>query len=579
MLTARGVRSNMTVDSNFGELGGSGGPNRGELAAATAGAEVANPLAPDQVTGGGGGADASSVSGSSDTRASMTVDEIMEKTLDDLAGRYTFLAMCALGLANSADSAEMMVISFIMPELDFSETLKGVLSGAMFAGMLVGGVTSGLVADRIGRRPCLLGSMVINLLFGLVIVIFPDSWEWIFGCRVLAGVGVGGTVPVMFTMAAEFSGPKYRGRFITTVCSFWMFGGMFVAGACWLMLGKYKLHWTYACYASQVPNLISMLMIFFFLDETPHFLYNQGRTDAAVKVLRRMARWSHRQFVNPFENDTGRRLSRNIAQVDQNGEVVVPRASRVLPARSRESYGGVDTGPIPMPPVVGDAQGGCNPCKGLGDMFKPKLRLASVSLIVMWATLSFGWYGIILWIPRLFKDYDAGFGAYEEAFMVQMANLPGNVLSVLLVDYVGRNRLLSISMFGSSVICLVMGFQKQLTPIVVLACVYNGVSIIGWGCLSCVSSESFPTYLRSTAVGFLSGTGRVASGLSQVAFGLMFHYKMPASMILFSGAITMSLGAFAAWYLDYAHARQQRYAPVVDEQSPLPSPRDSRDVV
>ena len=460
--------------------------------------------------------------------ASHDETEELEGILDELSGKYQVMAMCALGLANAADSAEMMVISFIMPELDQTETMKGILSGSMFAGMLVGGLVSGIVADRIGRKPCLLAFMVLNFVFGVAVAAFPHLWYWIFACEILAGVGVGGTIPVMFTMAAEIPGPKYRGKLISGVCSFWMFGGLYTAGASWLIIGHYKYHWKYAAFASQLPNFTAAILIALFLDETAKFHVVKGNYAAASKVLQNMAWWNGIELAPYTRKDQAAADVNSAGQCGPYGAVPVPDDAEVKVHR---------------------APGATNPCQGIGDMFAPQLRKVSWAITIMWATLSFGWYGIILWIPKLFKSYDAGFSTYEEAFMVQAANLPGNILAILLIDRVGRNRLLSISMFGSSAICLVMGFQHSLEPIVVLACAYNGVSIIGWSCLSCVTSESFPTYLRSTAVGFLSGTGRVASGLSQVAFGLMFHYDMPVSVILFTAAGTMSIGALSALYL------------------------------
>eukprot|EP01059_Diplonema_ambulator_P017060 TRINITY_DN2905_c0_g2_i2.p1 TRINITY_DN2905_c0_g2~~TRINITY_DN2905_c0_g2_i2.p1 ORF type:complete len:501 (+),score=60.34 TRINITY_DN2905_c0_g2_i2:39-1505(+) len=452
------------------------------------------------------------------------LDEL-EECLNNITGRYQLVALLALGLANAADSTELMVISFIMPKLDFDDTMKGILSGSMFFGMLVGGMLAGNLADQIGRKPCLLVSMWVNFAFGLLIVVFPNSWQWIFFCRILTGVGVGGTVPVMFTMAAEITGLNYRGKFITIICSFWMFGGVYTAGVAWWIIGRNDHSWTWVSVASQIPNLIAIILIHLFMYETPRYCVHKGDTARATVILEKIARFNGKPFVNPFTEAT-RRLS------------TTATAKPTL----KESW------------------------KLLNDLFKQGYGKTTLLLIVTWFTLSYGWYGIILWIPKLFDEYDAGLDDYQNTFLVQAANLPGNIMSAVLVDRLGRKRMLCYSMGLSCIVCVCMGFQNSLYPIVGLACGYNAVSIIGWNSLSCLSSESFPTEYRSTAVGVLSATGRVASGLSQLAFGLLFHYSVHVSIILFMAAGMMGAGSLAAYCLPFEPALQKKSDIVVNDE-------------
>lgn len=39
----------------------------------------------------------------------------------------------------------------------------------------------------------------------------------------------------------------------------------------------------------------------------------------------------------------------------------------------------------------------------VSKLFHPRIRRTSVLLMISWFTLSFGWYGLILWIPSLFN--------------------------------------------------------------------------------------------------------------------------------------------------------------------------------
>ena len=83
-------------------------------------------------------------------------------------GRGTWLMMRILGLGNAADAVEVLSIGYIIvPGVYNSDGSDGltkqeseILTAAVFAGMLVGGLLWGTMSDKFGRRPCLLISRV-----------------------------------------------------------------------------------------------------------------------------------------------------------------------------------------------------------------------------------------------------------------------------------------------------------------------------------------------------------------------------------------------------------------------------------
>ena len=433
----------------------------------------------------------------------------LEHYLDVNMGRYQWITLLALGLSNAADCTELMLISFIMPKLDFTDTMKGILSGSMFLGMIVGGLCSGSLSGMIGRRKCLISALSVNVIFGTLTALFPNSWEWIFFCRTTAGVGVGGTVPAMFTMASEITSQKYRGQFINMVCTCWMVGGIFTGGTAWVMLGYYDLSWRYLCAASQVPSIVALAVLFLYVLETPKYYVSKRDEESLRDVLTTMAKRNKAEPPPP-----------------------VPLLT--------EMCGGEIEERVTLKESI----------KILRELYSKRMIRTTCLLTVTWFTLSFGWYGIILWVPKLFDRFGHD-DIYGDALLVQIATLPGNVASAILIDRLGRKKLLISSMTLSCFICVALGFQNTLTGTVILACVYNGISIAGWNSLGCLTSESFPTAERSTAVGLLSSVGKLASGLSQVAFGVMFYYNLPYSAILFLAAGMMLLGSIATSFLPF----------------------------
>jgi MFS family permease len=169
------------------------------------------------------------------------------------------------------------------------------------------------------------------------------------------------------------------------------------------------------------------------------------------------------------------------------------------------------------------------------------LRRTSHLLIAIWFTLSFGWYGLILWIPELFEKQNFSLDVYEDAFFVPAANLPGNIAAALLMDRVGRKNLLGGSMLVACGMALVFALSKTATLTVIAACLLNAVSIGAWNALDCLSTESFPTSLRNGAMGVLAACGRLGSIAGQFVFAALID-DVPlllslAAAILFLGAI------------------------------------------
>lgn len=129
----------------------------------------------------------------------ITVDEELEHLG---IGKYHYVAGVICGIANAADAVELLAIGYIIPQLkNISSEMQGaavgctgpvarkkvvltlfrrlaalcrffhvagVVSAAIFAGMLIGGCATGFLSDKYGRLPCLLVSLAVNCVFGAV---------------------------------------------------------------------------------------------------------------------------------------------------------------------------------------------------------------------------------------------------------------------------------------------------------------------------------------------------------------------------------------------------------------------------
>lgn len=116
--------------------------------------------------------------------------------------RRQWLVVCICGLGNATDAIEVLSMSYILPVLDLPEQEKGLLSSAVFVGMLAGAVLAGFVADKHGRKPVLIVSMLFNAACTLAFSLTYNVYALAI-LRFFTGCGVGGAVPVVFSLASE----------------------------------------------------------------------------------------------------------------------------------------------------------------------------------------------------------------------------------------------------------------------------------------------------------------------------------------------------------------------------------------
>lgn len=181
-------------------------------------------------------------------------------------------------------------------------------------------------------------------------------------------------------------------------------------------------------------------------------------------------------------------------------------------------------------------------------LFGPQLRLTTSVLLCIWFTLSFGSYGMSTWISVLFEDVGIG-NAYAASFLFAFANLPGNVISLLLIDRYGRRALLGWGMGLAGLSSLGFALDTKDAAVVVLfASLFNAFSTQGWNSLDCLSVEMFPTEVRSSAMGLLAAGGRLGAIAAQFVNGSL---ERDIPLLLFVTTSCSLAGGLVAFALPY----------------------------
>jgi AAHS family 3-hydroxyphenylpropionic acid transporter len=124
----------------------------------------------------------------------------------------------------------------LIPALHLAKAQTGWAFSASLFGLIVGAMIGGWLADRVGRKPVLVGSVAAFGVFSLATVLSTD-FDTLFLWRLTTGVGLGGALPNLIAMAREISSPQRR-----ALTSSMMFAALPVGGAGAALYARYGAH-------------------------------------------------------------------------------------------------------------------------------------------------------------------------------------------------------------------------------------------------------------------------------------------------------------------------------------------------
>ncbi|GGH43668.1 MFS transporter [Paenibacillus silvae] len=135
------------------------------------------------------------------------------------------------GMSWLFDAMEVGMISFIVAALAKEWSLSpgqvGVLTSINSIGMALGALLAGALADRFGRKAILMWTLLIfTIASGLSAL--ATGFAVLCALRLLAGIGLGGELPVASTLVSESMPTAERGRAVVLLESFWA-GGWIVS--------------------------------------------------------------------------------------------------------------------------------------------------------------------------------------------------------------------------------------------------------------------------------------------------------------------------------------------------------------
>lgn len=182
------------------------------------------------------------------------------------AERRVAIALCFLSAV--FEGYDVQVIGVVGPtlaaEFDLRSSALGWIFGSTMVGLMVGALSGGWLADRIGRRPSLALGVFVFALATLATVLSRDATSFSIA-RGLTGLGIGAAMPNMISIAADVSPPGERSS-----TGMMMFCGLPTGAALAALIAAVlpDASWQTFFYIGGLPPLLLAVVILWMLPET-----------------------------------------------------------------------------------------------------------------------------------------------------------------------------------------------------------------------------------------------------------------------------------------------------------------------
>ncbi|WP_158636029.1 MFS transporter [Tsukamurella sputi] len=166
------------------------------------------------------------------------------------------------------------------------EAVGNVLS-IFYAGMIVGAIVGGRLADRYGRRPVLIWGTVLYSCMSLMTAALP-YYEYLLVSRFVTGIGVQAVTSVLVTYMAELFPAAKRGRFVAvSTFSFTVTSPILAALSVFILPDNEPGAWRILALIGAV-GLVIVPAVRMLMPESPRWLIANGRTDEAERIVERL---------------------------------------------------------------------------------------------------------------------------------------------------------------------------------------------------------------------------------------------------------------------------------------------------
>ena len=371
-------------------------------------------------------------------------------------------------------------IRFVQLRFELTGTMKGFAASSALIACMVGAACAGMLSDRFGRKKVLIISAILFLVSAVGTALPQTLMQFVF-FRFIGGLGVGAASMTSPMYIAEISPARIRGRMVSVNQFAIIFGMLVVYFVNYFIALSGDEAWNIAVgwrwmFGSEAIPAGLLLLLLFWVPETPRWLIKQNRREEAMDILTKVdgAAYGHTE----------------LKIIDQT--------------ISHESA-------------------------SLGQLLGPGLRMALLIGIVLAVLQQVTGINVFLYFGSEIFETLGGTtmdAALLQQIIVGAVNLLFTVLAIWTVDRLGRKPLMIVGAVGMGVSLFAMGFAGyyQATGLWMLffvlgyiACFALSVGPVTWVILS----EIFPTKIRGRAMGIATVCLWLANSIVSQTFPMM----------------------------------------------------------
>lgn len=363
----------------------------------------------------------------------------------------------------------------ISEELQLNPVNLGFLLSIGFVGMLFGALAFGWLGDIIGRKPALVATIAIHSIFTALFGTTHD-YNLLLLYRFLAGLGLGGVLPIPGVYISEYTPAKYRGTFVGLIETAWVWGTILsiVISIAFLPTWDWE-----GVFLWGILSVILLPAIIVFLPETVRYLEEKGKIDQAIEILERYNLIEKKISVETIKKEDRRKIK-------------------------------------------------------FQELFGKEYVKKTLLIMTLWFILVYTYYGVFLWLTKILREKYNLLGSLIWTLIIIIAQIPGYYSAALLLDKIGRKKVLSIYLISASIGSLIVALAEYMEIGTIKLYGYEiGVLLLlgfllisffnlgAWSGLYTYTPELFPTEYRATGSGIGAATGRFAGILQPIITAIM----------------------------------------------------------
>ncbi|MEW5818683.1 MAG: sugar porter family MFS transporter [Cyanobacteriota bacterium] len=297
------------------------------------------------------------------------------------------------------------VLLFIREEWSLSPESQGIAVSSVLIGAMIGAIVSGKVADKFGRKTVIIWTAFIFFIGSVGTALAPDL-EWLIFGRIIIGIAIGVASFAVPLYISEVSPTNVRGALVS-MNQLAITIGIVVSYVVDAGFANVEHGWRYMFGVGVLPALILGIGMFY-MPKTPRWLISKNKFDEAETVLKKIeAKDNVQDEINEIKNSI------------------------------TEESGGT-----------------------FKDLLLPWLKPALIIGIgMMFIQQCTGINTVIYYAPTIFQKtgFESEQAAIAATSIVGVINVLFTIVSIVLIDKIGRRPLLLVGLTGMTLSLGVLG--------------------------------------------------------------------------------------------------------------------------